>query len=168
MEKLGIIEAQVEAAKQSKGGKTRYIVVDVDGDCTVEVKPPVNLSNLAAVYRNGSEDKTAKETTPEPETAAPVTKKGKAKNKKVMKTKGKKVAKPAAKKDRKPRKNYGTMYGPKVTGAKKTLSVDQMVKELKAGKTIRNNKGFYYSPKFLASRKDRTKKHDVFVREALK
>jgi hypothetical protein len=61
MEKLGIIEARVVAAGESKkkNGKDFYIVVDADGDCTVEVKRPSDPSTIASIYRNGSEVKEA-------------------------------------------------------------------------------------------------------------
>lgn len=162
MEKLGVIEAQVEAAKQSKGGKTRYIVVDADGDCTVEVKPPANLSNLAAVYRNGSEDKTAKELTPEPETVEPTTKKGKAKNKKVMKTKTKKaVAKKSAPKDRK----AVTMP----VGKKMKLTVAAALAKAKKGASLyRASNGSPLGAYYLSKYNNKEKEIEFIVKDAAK
>lgn len=161
--KLGLIEARVEAAKQTKSGKTRYIVVDADGDCTVEVKSPANLSNLAAVYRNGSEDKTAKEFTPEPETAAPVTKKGKAKKEKVMKTtKGKKaVAKKSAPKDRK------AVAMP--VGKKMKLTVAAALAKAKKGASLyRASNGSPLGTYYLSKYNNKEKEIEFIVKDATK
>lgn len=162
MEKLGIIEARVEAAAQSKSGKTRYIIVDGDGDCTVEKTPPATLSNLAAVYRNGSEDKVAKEFTSEPETKAEgKTKAPKAKNKKVMKTKGKKVAKKSAPKDRK------AVAMP--SGKKMKLTIAAALAKAKKGASLyRASNGSPLGAYYLSEYKNKEKEIEFIVKDAAK
>lgn len=166
MEKLGIVEARVEAANQSKkSGKPRYIVVDADGDCTVETKPPATLSNLAAVYRNGSEDKTAIEFTSEPVTTTEgKTKEPKVKKEKKMKAKksaAKKATKPAAKKDRK------AVAMP--TGKKMKLTIAAALAKAKKGASLyRASNGSPLGAYYLSEYKNKEKEIEFIVKDAAK
>lgn len=165
MEKLGIVEARVEAANQSKkSGKPRYIIVDGDGDCTVEKTPPATLSNLAAVYRNGSEDKTAIEFTSEPVTTEGKTKEPKVKKEKKMKAKkpaAKKATKPAAKKDRK------AVAMP--TGKKMKLTIAAALAKAKKGASLyRASNGSPLGAYYLSEYKNKEKEIEFIVKDAAK
>lgn len=186
---MDLISAKVEAAERSrKDRKPVFVSVLPDGECELVANYP-GPEKALAYFVNGSEKpvpsqseieasvKPAKKETKAKESPdKKVSKKMKttsqsaigAKSPKAKKAGGAKGSKPAKKpKDRKPRSSKpGEMYGKAVSGASKELSVEQIVKALKEGKTVRNKAGFYYSPKFLATRKDKTKKHTVWVREA--
>lgn len=184
---------QVVERSRKTPDKTFFIDVDVEGECSIKteftknqslaaykngseialpeeskieaaVKPKKSKMVVEAAPKNAPIAKEVNKLITKPTAGAvkpskKMSTKEKSKPKKaVKKISVKKVAR--AKKILKPGEN---IYGPKVSGASKEMSIKDIRKLLKNGKIIRNDRGFYYSEKFLADRVDQDKKLSVHV-----
>jgi exoribonuclease R len=159
---MTLIEAKDAALKESRNQKKTVIYVTVDAEGEADYGTVYKKDSTTLAFLNGEELK---------EIPIPTIKPTKeVKNKKAVKP-AKKVAKRAAKKSAAPKKeargeySKGTLYGSKVQGAPKTITVEAALKEIKAGKTVRNAAGYYFSEGSL-SKRAKDLKIEVWVKES--
>lgn len=178
-QRMDLMSCKQSIKEKSKIEKNKTFYINVDDEGEFSISNTFDRSSSAYAYKNGGEialpnpsdlvvdgkvlKPKTKVKTIQPSEDDNLETSMETKTKKVAKKTGTKAAKKVSKKSVAP----GTAYGPKVSVAdKKTLSVTEITKALKAGKTVRKaSDGYYLSLGFLKG-KEATATYEVVVKES--